>query len=422
MRFNNPSNDVEARGALPRDRAICAGPQALVRWPRSDHCERMSGAAACVVEGDRAKRFRFSRSGLPDGVESLEEVARHLIGLQAQDLSAAGLAASARCAASSHADVADRLYVRRSLVKLWGQRNTLHLYASEDWPLVFGAFGHSDTSFERSVKTQGVDLEAFRCSVDEFIVAMAARDSFGYGDLEVAEFALGGIEVAGWSAGWGDLALTVARRGPVCHAEPVSGRSRFAHRNQWLPELAWRPPTADIAGSDLARRYLATYGPATEEDLAHWSGMNRTVARRWLTDLGDDVVQVSVDDAPMQLLANDIDHLQSRSDGDARWVRLLGKYDPMLLAHKNKDWIVDPANRARVWRSGGRVEAVVLVNGQIAGTWRYKRKTHAIDLTIAMFRTPSAWAVGQLDTETRRIANHFDLQLGEVAITTEETP
>ena len=381
----------------------------------------MSRAIACVVESGRASRFRLRRTGLLSSIESPEAVARVLIGLQAQDLSAAGLAVSARCDRSSHAGVVDRLYRQRSLVKLWGQRNTLHLYAVEDWPLVFGMFQDADTPFERSLAKKGVDVEAFRRSIDRFIHAMAAQGSFSYGDLETAALELGDVEVSGWSAGWGDLCLTVERRGPVCHAEPDAGTSRFAHQRQWLPNTSWQPPEAEEAEPELARRYLASYGPATEEDLAYWAGVSQAIARRWLTGLSDDVVEIHVDDTPMLLLADDIQQLTQRGDVDARWVRLLGKYDPLLLAHKNKDWIVDPTDRAKVWRSGGRVEAAVLVNRQIAGTWRYKRKTHAIDLTIGMFWPPSAWAVDQLDNEARRIANHFDLQLGEVTITTEDS-
>lgn len=123
----------------------------------------------------------------------------------------------------------------------------------------------------------------------------------------------------------------------------------------------------------------------------------------------------------MLLLADDIGQLEDPSEVDAHWVRLLGKYDPLLLAHKYKDWIIDPTDSAKVWRSGGRVEAVVLVDGQIAGTWRYRRKTHAIDVTIGMFRAPSAWTGDQLDNEARRVANHFDLEVGEIAVTSEET-
>lgn len=149
----------------------------------------MDRAVACVVNGDEATRFRLLRSGLSDGIESPEEVARVLVGLQAQDLSAAGLAVSARCDTSSHGDVAYRLYAQRSLVKLSGQRNTLHLYVSEDWPLVYGSFAGSETPFERFLRKHGVDLEAFGRSIDDFIVATAEEESFGYGDLEAADLA-----------------------------------------------------------------------------------------------------------------------------------------------------------------------------------------------------------------------------------------
>ena len=47
--------------------------------------------------------------------------------------------------AASEAEVAARLFETRTLVRLWGQRRTLHLYASEDWPLLQAAFRERQT-------------------------------------------------------------------------------------------------------------------------------------------------------------------------------------------------------------------------------------------------------------------------------------
>ncbi len=51
----------------------------------------------------------------------------------------------------------------------------------------------------------------------------------------------------------------------------------------------------------------------------------------------------------------------------SRWpVRLLGRFDPMLLATKDKSWSIDEQHQKRVWRPGVQVEAVLLIRGRAA--------------------------------------------------------
>lgn len=123
----------------------------------------------------------------------------------------------------------------------------------------------------------------------------------------------------------------------------------------------------------------------------------------------------------MLMLAIDAKTLTARHDVEDHWSRLLGKYDPLLLAHKTKDWLIDPSDQQQVWRSGGRVEAVVLADGRITGTWRYKRKRRTIDLTITTFAPPPAWLRQALRSEAERVGVHFRLEPGNVTVTTKES-
>ncbi len=387
-----------------------------------EHGALRRGRGATTVSLASAVLFRQKRSGLLGGLDSPESVAHALLGLQAQDLAAAGLSVSARCPTVTHLDISDRLYRRRSLVKLWAQRNTLHLYPSRDWPTVFVGFGADETPFERAITKRGVDLATFRRRLDAFIEGSRHRDSFGYDDLKAADLRLAELDLSGWSAGWGDLCLTIERRAPVCHVETVAGSSRFAHHDRWLPDNKWQSVAPEEAEAAIVRRYLATYGPATAEDLSYWAGISLVKARSWLATCERDVDQVEINGAVMWLLTADLDGLIGQRQALEPCVRLLGKYEPLLLAHKKKDWLIDPERRTAVWRSGGRVEAVVLCDGRIRGTWRYRRHHRVIDLKIALFDPPREWLVSALDEEVRRIGVYFGLEPRHITITTEDSP
>ena len=67
-----------------------------------------------------------------DAPASVDEVARRLLAIQAQDPRGARLAVRARSAGLSAADV-DSALARRSLVVTWLNRGTLHLVRAEDY-------------------------------------------------------------------------------------------------------------------------------------------------------------------------------------------------------------------------------------------------------------------------------------------------
>src|SRR5262245_48680359 len=93
--------------------------------------------------------FRLRRSGLVEPFDSPEAIARELDGVQAQSLPADGLSIWNRTSGLTQAIFEDLLYQKRSLVKLWGQRHTLHLYPSQEWPLIHGALADRSTWWER---------------------------------------------------------------------------------------------------------------------------------------------------------------------------------------------------------------------------------------------------------------------------------
>jgi len=58
------------------------------------------------------------------------------------------------------------------------------------------------------------------------------------------------------------------------------------------------------------------------------------------------------------------------SDG-AREPRLLPRYDPLLLGHKDTTRYLDARDHPRVFRPAAVVEPVVLADGRVVGTWSY---------------------------------------------------
>jgi hypothetical protein len=205
--------------------------------------------------------------------------------------------------------------------------------------------------------------------------------------------------------------------GVACHAGQEGNEGRFAHREYWLPHLAWNPPPPEEANVELARRYLAAYGPATVPDLAYWRGERVGQARRWIELLGDEVMTVEAEGQLLLALRADADELNEIPPEREAWpVRLLYRFDSLLLGLKDKSWLVDPAYYNRVWRPAGHIEGTILEDGRITGTWRYDRRNGGLVVSVFPFGPLPAHVQAAVEGHAAGVARFLGLELGEVAM------
>ena len=95
---------------------------------------------------------------MPALASDLAGVVSRACGIQAQVLSAAELALSARIPDLRVADVRAALWEHRSLVKTYGPRGTIHLLAAADLPLYMAALSdHPYWRGEAILATLGLD-------------------------------------------------------------------------------------------------------------------------------------------------------------------------------------------------------------------------------------------------------------------------
>jgi hypothetical protein len=127
---------------------------------------------------------------------------------------------------------------------------------------------------------------------------------------------------------------------------------------------------AGAARLELARRYLRVLGPATVDGFARWAGLYARAAVPAFEALGPALTPVRTDVGDAWVLA--ADEAELRADpAPAAPARLLPSGDTLYLLHgRDRELLIpDAAHRATLWTS--RVwPGAVLVDGEVAGTWR----------------------------------------------------
>lgn len=365
---------------------------------------------------DQLRWFRMRRSGLVTPFATSEEAASTLVGVQAQFLVAGALALWNRVPALDYATVERLLFEDRTLVKLWGQRGTLHLYPSEEWPLIHAMLAGQPSWWEGQLaKTKDPEAvaraEEYFALLGQLEAMLRERETMGRSDLRSSELAFNDWHLSSW----GGIFAGLVRRGHAVHVQQSGGEGRFAHRTHWLPDLAWEELPPDEASATIMRRYLAVYGPATLQDFVYWRGTTLVHAGRWLKALGDEVVEVTSEGKTMMALRDDVEALHETPPDRKAWpVRLLYRFDPYLLGLRDKTWVVDKPFYNEVWRPAGHIEGTILEHGRIVGTWRYDRRGTGLAVTLRPFGTLPRHARTAAKRAAEGIAAFFGVPLTSV--------
>ena len=122
--------------------------------------------------------------------------------------------------------------------------------------------------------------------------------------------------------------------------------------------------SGDAAAGNLVRRYLAAFGPASRADIARWTGFARSVVDRGLAQLE---LRRFGDEHDRELY--DLPRAPLPPADTPAPVRLLPRFDNLVLSHDDRRRVLADEHRATVIQ-GGEVGATFLVDGFVAGQWR----------------------------------------------------
>ncbi len=146
------------------------------------------------------------------------------------------------------------------------------------------------------------------------------------------------------------------------------------------PPRAAQVPIAS-PGLELLQAFLRLNGPATRSLYRDWAGTGAQATEELWRAVGEglgDPVPVRVDgrrcEVPERLLG------ALRSAPDASGVALVPPHDPYLRQVDRTLLVPDRARRQQVWQALSAPGAL-LVDGEVAGTWRYRRGDGEVAVT-----------------------------------------
>jgi hypothetical protein len=329
-------------------------------------------------------------------------IARAIGAAQAQSFDAARHQLRVRSTGLT-AGAVDRAFGQeRSVVRTWLMRGTLHLCAVDDLRWMLDVLGPTNNWID-ATRRAGLGLDDATCRRGVALLRKAlAHGPVARRQLRERVVAAGLIDepVGQWLI---HLLFHAATIGVICCGPRLGRDDSFVLLDDWVP--ASDGPRGEAALVELARRYLAAYGPASVADFAAWSGLPSGLAKVGMAGIG----------AGMVAFPGAIPGLWTLGPvaGEARSsrpvVRLLGHFDTFLLGYRRREHIGDAAAEAWIHQGGGGwIRPVVCVDGWIAGGWRLDARGSGFEITVIPFAPLSRRIEAGIDREVASISDFLE--------------
>jgi hypothetical protein len=167
----------------------------------------------------------------------------------------------------------------------------------------------------------------------------------------------------------------------------------YALAEEWIgPEKVTEKEGVDL----LVRRYLQGFGPAPKADIADWAGLN-------IADVTSALERIELrrfrDEAGKQLY--DLPRAPLPDPETPAPPRFLPTWDATLLVHARRTQVLPEKYRSRVFHvKVPQSVSTFLVDGQVAGTWKYDKGA----VKITPFHRLDRARRRDLDEEAERLA------------------
>jgi Winged helix DNA-binding domain len=340
----------------------------------------MGRAIRTVSVAERRARMAVRHHLAPgERAGSVPAAVADIIGLHGTDPASVYLAARARTGKVDKAIIERELYEERSLVRMLGMRRTVFVVPAELAPVIQAAC--TDQIAERMRRQLAQAVQAAGLSPDGAtwlkevgegtVRALAARGHATGAELARAEPRLRSQIIAAADNPYGGAVNLTTRLLTLLSAEGLIVRGR--PRGGWTStQFTWSaaPERTDlpagVARAELARRWLAAFGPAPLSDLQWWAGWTAAQVRQAVSAL--DITQVDLDGAPGVMLAGDEDPVTSA----APFAALLPALDPSAMGWRERSWYVGSHAAALLDRSGN-IGPTAWWDGRVVGGWAQRQ-------------------------------------------------
>lgn len=298
--------------------------------------------------------------------------------MQAQDFAMARWAIGLRLPDSTE-QMVETAIARGEIIRTHLLRPTWHFVSSAD---IYWMLELSGKRVKASFKTRHQELGLNETIIEKsnaiIIKALKGGKSLAREEL-ITELNHAQIKTDGNRAS--HLFARAELDGILCSGATKNNKQTYALLEERVPKT--KSLTKDEALGKLAGKYFTSHSPATVQDFAWWSGLSAGDAKVALEMVKNDFISETIDSQTYWFSKS-----LSASETDKNCVYLLPAFDEFIISYTDRRATLPSKNYTQAIIANGMFKPVIIVNGQVAGTWKRAIKKDKVLVDTEFFEKP----------------------------------
>jgi hypothetical protein len=189
--------------------------------------------------------------------------------------------------------------------------------------------------------------------------------------------------------------------GILCSGKVKDGKQTYDLLSKRVPnrKMFYR----DESLAELAKRYFQSHGPATIDDFIWWSGLSVTDARKGLESIKSLFISEIIN-SKTYWFSDILPGLQP----DKTSVHLLPAFDEYLIGYCDRSASLLLTDNPKAVSSNGIFYPVIVLNGQVIGTWKRTSKIEKVIVKTNFFQSPNLHLKSLIEEEANRFGQFLN--------------
>ena len=333
---------------------------------------------------DRANHLVLAKQHLTPDSKSTDivQVVRDVGGLHGTLGTTPYLSLFARSTRFKKSDLDDELYRKRTLGKVRCVRKTIYVHTRDMIPAALAATGKMVSSASRRyMESRGISLQEYDRISRAILELLEGREMTA---SAIKHTLKAEVDIS-------SVLYTMCDQGLLIRGKPEkSWRDRnhtYAVFREYFPHIELGTLSESEAITALVRQYLASFGPATENDIVWWMGLGKRKVRKALGSLGNLLAEATITGLGSDLFLLESDEALARQ-GERPGnpiVNLLPSLDPYLMGYKERARYLDERDYDYVFDRSGNATSTILVDGRVVGVWDLQRPEDGTEPVVKIF-------------------------------------
>ncbi|MEI6790720.1 MAG: crosslink repair DNA glycosylase YcaQ family protein [Myxococcaceae bacterium] len=271
-------------------------------------------------------------------------------------------------------DLDEAILTDKTLVRANAFRNSLFLIASVDYPVYFRALSQLlKNSNQLKMHAAGIsemDLLRMQHRLEE------ANSHISQTHEQIVEVLYSKNAILPC----GDVQKLIIRK--LCelgilvrtHHKGWKGNDfLYALAKNWFPDFRLTPENQEGARTQMVRRYIASYGPVSKEDIVWWTGLNENQVQRTLSNLRRELTLIGLESHRDELLVlKEKIHLIKQSPALEQNIVFLPPWDPFTSGWLNRKRTTKKSDFGFVYDAVGNATGTIVQLGRVIGIWQFR--------------------------------------------------